>query len=179
MKINKEVLKSFNPCIERWKNYLEHYSEFNGSFDKFIDLDKISYQDKIWLASKVLNRNQLVNFGILCAESVLCIFEEKYPEDKRVRDCIEYLISIPDFSNISQETMNEIWKKRRGAAAAAATYAATATAADAAYAAAAAAYAATTADAAYAAAAAYAANAAARTSQQNLSLQFLKMAAST
>lgn len=186
MKINKEVLKSFNPCVDRWRNYLEHYSEFQGSFDEFIDLDKISYEDKIWIGRRVLDKNQLCHFGLLCAESVLSIFENKYPEDKRVGDCIRHLVRIKNFSDLIQAQREEIWK-HRNAAYAAAAYAAYDADAGAAYAAANAAYAAATgaAYAAYAADAAanaadaaYAANDAARKMQQDLNLDFLKVAAS-
>ena len=173
--INKEVLRSTNPCVERWKNYLEFYSEFNGPIDEFLDLDKISYDDKIWVARRVLNRNQLVYFAVLCAESVFHIYEDKYPSDKRISDCLSYMETIVDFSDLTNEQRdklavlrNDCWSARTYAAAA---YAAAdaAAAADATYAVYAAAYAATyavyAADAAVyaadAAAAAYAADAAA------------------
>jgi hypothetical protein len=186
MKINKELLKTFNPCSDRWKNFLEYYSNFNGSFDEFIDLENCSYDDKIWVARKVLNKNQLVHFGLLCAESVLSIFENKYPKDKRVGDCIRYLMTIDNFENITDKQREEILKHRSAADAAAdaaayaayaadaAAYAAYVDAADAAYAAAYAADAA--AYAAYAAYAdAYADASAARKIQQELNLQFLKV----
>ena len=206
MQINREILKNFNPCLDRYKNYLENYPNFDGSFDEFLDLNNITYNDKIWVAQRVLNKNQLIRFALLCAESVLHIFEEKYPEDKRPRDCIEYLMKIDDFSNLTDEQREEILKHKNAASSAssaayaaayaassAAAYAATYAAADAAdaaaYAAADAANAAA-ANAAYAYAAAYAADAyaaadaaayaaaAARLDQQNLNIQFLKMAAS-
>src|ERR1022692_4227840 len=120
MRVTVNSLKALNPCKDRFdNNFLIYYPEFNGSFDEFIDLDKISYEDKIWVSRRLLNKNQLVHFGLLCAESVLYIFEEKYPEDKRVRDCIEYLKAIPDFSNLSQEIKDEIRQKRSYAYAAA------------------------------------------------------------
>jgi hypothetical protein len=187
MQVNTEILARLRPCTERFSNYLKYYEEFNGSFDEFIDLENVSYEDKIWVAKKLLNKNQLVHFGLLCAESVLSIFEEKYPEDKRVRDCIEYLKTIPDFNNIMAEQQEAIRGNRSAAYAAAnaAAHAAAYAASAAAYAAAnAAAHAAANAAAyaaAYAASAAYdAADAAyaARKNQQSLNLQLLKMAAS-
>jgi hypothetical protein len=163
MIINKEILTKFKPCKDRFDNYLSNYPDFNGSFGDFLDLDKITYEDKIWVAKKVLNKNQLVHFGLLCAESVLNIFETKYPEDKRVGDCIRYLKSIPNFSDLSLEQKEEIRKHKAAAYAAADAYDAYA------------------AYAAYAAANAYAyaaAAAAAKNNQKNLNLEFLKMAAS-
>jgi hypothetical protein len=200
MQINKDLLKSFNPCSDRYKNYLKYYSEFNGSFDEFLDLNNISYDDKIWVAIRILNKNQLVHFGLLCAESVLYIFEKKYPNDSSVRECIEYLMKIEDFSNLTEEIKQEIRSKRANAASAAAaaasyasyaaaSYAASAASAAASYAASYASYAvaaaaaadatyaaAATADASYAVAAADAASYA-RLNQKNLNIKFLKMAA--
>ena len=147
IKINKNVIKKFNPCKERFDNYLEHYSTFNGSFDDFLDLDKISYFDKIWIAKKVLNKNELVHFAVLCAQSVLSIYENKYPNDSRVRDCIEYMMNITDFSNLDPTKLNKL-KELRSAAYAA--YKAACAAAD-------------------------DANDAARKAQEDLNLSFLKI----
>ena len=52
MIITKKYLKSFSPCENRWKNYLKHYSDFEGSFYEFLCLDKISIEDKHWLINK-------------------------------------------------------------------------------------------------------------------------------
>lgn len=118
MIINKEFLKNFKPCDDRWKNFLKYYTDFNGSFDEFVDLENCSYEDKIWVAKNVLNKNRLCHFGLLCAESVLYIFEEKYPQDKRVGDCIRYLMKVEDFSNITAQQKEEILEHRRAADAA-------------------------------------------------------------
>jgi uncharacterized protein YpiB (UPF0302 family) len=143
-----------------------------------------SYQDKISLFKAIANKNQLVTFATLCAESVLYIFEKKYPKDKRVRECIEYLQGIKDYSILSQVELEEIKKHRDAAYAAAdaanaadaayayaayAAYDAANAAADAAYAYAA--YAAADAAYAYAAYAAYAA--AKRKLQEELNVQFM------
>ena len=163
MIINKEFLTKFSPCTKRFSNYLSNYPDFNSSFDDFLDLDKITYEDKIWVAKKVLNKNQMVHFGLLCAESVLDIFEAKYPEDKRVGDCIRYLKSIPDFSDLFLKQKEEIGKHKSAAGdvAGVAAYVASVAAC-----------------AAAAAAGDAAASDAARINQKNLNLEFLKMAAS-
>jgi len=112
MLINTILLKQLYPCQPRWENYLKYYSEFSGSFDEFVDLENLSYGDKIWVAKKVLNKNQMVHFGLLCAESVLPNFEKVFPADKSVRDCIELLKSFKDFSNL---TLNQIESARSAA----------------------------------------------------------------
>ena len=125
----------------------------------------------LWLCGKMegkkgwSTRQQIVLVACDCAELVLPIYEKKYPDDKRVRNCIEV---TRKWAN-GKATIEEVRQARRAAyAAAAAAYAAAADAYAAAYAAAAAAdaaayaaYAAYAAAAAYAYAAAYAAAAAA------------------
>ena len=167
MLINKDVIKKLNPCSDRFNNYLSHYNSFNSSVDDFLDLPNITYSDKIWVATKLLNRNQLVHFGLLCAESVLNIFEDKNPSDKRVRDCIEYLKTIKDFSNLTPNEKEKIQTATNAANAAANAANAATSATSAAY-------------DAYAANAANAATSAAyaRNQQENLNLEYLKMAAS-
>jgi len=165
MKISTEIIKSLNPCLRRFNNYVEHYSDFNGTLEDFVMLENITYLDKIWVITKLFTKEQNVKFAIKCASSVLNIFEERYPKDKRPRQALEaaenYLIST-DTAAAADAAYD---------AAYAATYAATYAAADAAYAAAyAATYAAAAADTVYAAAT-YAAYANPK-SQQELNLIF-------
>ena len=135
MLINKEFLKELKPCTERYKNFLEHYADFSGTMVEFLDLDKITYKDKIWVIKKAIKRNVLKQWAVLCAESVLPIFEKTYPNDKRPRDCIEYL-------KTGNRNKKELIDNRRIACATAYAAAAAAAANAAAYAAKAASYAA-------------------------------------
>ena len=96
--INKQVLHDLKPFLGRWENYLEHYSNFEWSFEEFLKLDKISYDDKIFVVKKLIPKRVLVLWACLCAESVLHLFEEKFPEDKRphaaITSALIYLISV-------------------------------------------------------------------------------------
>ena len=157
MLINQEVIVKFNPCQDRFDNFKTNYPGFNGELGKFLSLDKITYRDKVWVSMRLMTRTQKVKFAIKCAESTLHIFESKNPNDKRPRECIDYLKTYESFENLTQEQRDQIWKARCFAAA---------YAADAAYAA----YAAD----AYAYAAADAADAAyARKIQEDKNLQFV------
>ena len=106
----------------------------------------------LWLCAKMegkkgwSTRQQIVLVACDCAELVLPIYEKKYPDDKRVRNCIEV---TRKWAN-GKATIEEVRQARRAAddayaaaadgdAAAAAAYAAYAAADDDAYAAAAAA----------------------------------------
>lgn len=68
--INKEILKNLNPCADRWKNYLDHYETFSGSFEEFLFLDKITIADKIFVIKKMIPTKYLVKWAQKCAESV-------------------------------------------------------------------------------------------------------------
>jgi hypothetical protein len=145
-RISTAIIREMKPCEDRWNNYLEHYNDFDGTVDEFLALDKITFKDKVWVCVRLLDHKQKVKFAVDCAKSVLHIFEEKYPEDKRPRLAIEAAEAW--LKDPSEENRN---KCINAAYAAAAAYYAAAAAADAAYAD----YAVT--DAAAAASAAYAA----------------------
>ena len=49
MKITKQILKDLNPCSGSWKNYLEHYNDWEGTFLEFLDLEKVLDEDKVWV----------------------------------------------------------------------------------------------------------------------------------
>jgi len=47
VRINKEIIENLNPCSDRYENYLEHYSDFDGNLEEFFGLVEISHQDKL------------------------------------------------------------------------------------------------------------------------------------
>ena len=89
MEINKDIIKSLNPSLLKLNNYLYHYENFNGNLRDFLELDNIYYYNKVWIITKLFNRKQNVKFAILCAKSVIDVFEKKYPNDKRPRLALE------------------------------------------------------------------------------------------
>jgi len=145
MIINATLINSLNACKGRYDNYVNNYGTSDFTVDSFLDLDKITYSDKIWVLSRLMNASQSRTFALLCAESVLPIYQARYPNDNRVSDCINFLKSVKDLGNLTEIEKEQI-KAHRNDADNAATDAANA--ADAAYAAISAANAA---DAAYAA----------------------------
>jgi hypothetical protein len=126
MIIDTAIIISLNPCGDRLSNYLEHYANFSGSMSDFVDLDKISDTDKKWVIVRVFDKKQRVRWAALCAQSVLHIFESKYPDDKRPREAVEFLLSGVD----DEEKLN-IFRRAAANAADAAADAANAAAADA------------------------------------------------
>jgi hypothetical protein len=132
-----------------------------------------------WYSNATKAQRVRVRFAILCARSVLSIYESRYPEDKRPSAAIEAAERWLDGRASAQELRNAADAAADAAAAASAASAAYAASADAAYAAAASAASAAYAAAAYAAAAsaasaAYAASAAADASAADADAAALK-----
>lgn len=130
MLITVDLIKSKNPCKSRFDNFLNHYPNFEGDLVTFLSLENITYSDKVWVACRILSKNQLVKWSIMCAESVRHIYENKYPDSKVLSDLFDYLNSISDFNNLTEDQKIKIRELRKAAA-----YAADAAAAYAAYAA--------------------------------------------
>jgi len=112
MQINKEFLKSLKPCYYRYKGFLKHHADFDGSLSEFMELPNLEYVDKIWVAKRVLNKNQAISWATLCAESVVHIFEEQHPDYKHVINCINYLKTVKDFNNLTIDQALELKKHR-------------------------------------------------------------------
>lgn len=148
--ITTEYIKSLNPCSDRVDNWLEHYPNFEGTLKEFLDLDKITHKDKLWIYFKSIDKDNISLVAADFAEEVLHLYEEKYPNDLRPRKAIEVARNKTPYA-VSYAAYH---------AAYAGNEAAGVDAAYAAYAAADAAYAAYADDAAYAAGAAYDADAA-------------------
>ena len=87
--VNTKKIKALNPCKDRLANYLEHYADFEGSLKQFFNLKNITYADKTWVAFRLMTKEQAVQVAALIAESVLHIYESKYPGDDRPRKAIE------------------------------------------------------------------------------------------
>ena len=69
MKITREFLAKLKPCTDRWENYLDYYSDFDGTWSEFFDLNKISTEDKLWVFTKAIPEieKQQGDFALICA----------------------------------------------------------------------------------------------------------------
>ena len=78
MIITREFLESFNPCKDRWENYLTHYSDWEGTLLEFMELDKISDTDKIWVFTRKIPELEKIQrkFAVACMLSCLSDSEE-------------------------------------------------------------------------------------------------------
>ena len=64
IRINKDVIAAFNPCKGRFDNYLRHYADFDADILEFLDLDKISAQDKVWVVVRIFPKGLVKVFAI-------------------------------------------------------------------------------------------------------------------
>jgi hypothetical protein len=87
--ITKDYLKNLSPCEDRYKHYLKHYKDFEGTLEEFLDLPELTHEDKIWVFVRSLDKDKLRLVAADFAERVLHIFENKYPNDDRPRKAIE------------------------------------------------------------------------------------------
>ena len=65
--INLEVIKSLKPCLNRYENYLKHYTDFEGSLEDFLDLPEVTHNDKLWVSLRLMPRFLAEVFAIDCA----------------------------------------------------------------------------------------------------------------
>jgi hypothetical protein len=89
MIINKAVIKALKPCADRYENYLKFYKEREFTPAQFMGLKNITQGDKCWVAFRLMAEDKIRFVAADIAESVLHIFEEKYPGDLRPRNAIE------------------------------------------------------------------------------------------
>ena len=69
LKINTEIIQTLKPCFGRYANWRVHYSDFDSDIIDFLSLDKITPQDKIWVAVRLLPNDLIEIFAIDCAFS--------------------------------------------------------------------------------------------------------------
>lgn len=85
--IANEVINYSNKFFKKLYNVKESINTYG--LKEFIELDNVTYNDKVSIVTNLFTKEQNIKWAILVAESVLHIFEDKYPNDKRPREAIE------------------------------------------------------------------------------------------
>ena len=119
MLITNKLIENFNPCKPGINNFNKFYPNYSNNLSHLLSLGNIPYNDKIWLVRRVVDTKTLQQWAVECAEFVLHIFEDKYPDDKRPRECIN---ATKDF--LEGRVTKEVLARFRSNAAAAASAAA-------------------------------------------------------
>ena len=87
MKITLELLRKHHACHDAiiW---LEEQDEIDPRIliDRAMRADHWDWIN--WLLVRLMSRQDRIEYAAFAAEEVLCIFEEKYPQDKRPRNAI-------------------------------------------------------------------------------------------
>ncbi len=104
MLVTTKIVSELNPCADRFDNFTNEYPDYSGTLREFLKLDKITYDDKVWVFTRLLDKDTLVRWSIKCAESVKHIYDNKM-KDNKLDSVFETLKSIKDFNNMSE---NEI-----------------------------------------------------------------------
>ncbi|MDC7243953.1 MAG: hypothetical protein PQJ44_08625 [Sphaerochaetaceae bacterium] len=118
MKTTFQRIKYYGPCENGWKTLIGYYKP--KSLKKEITIEEIvksnGIKDAVWALRAVENKKTTILFCADIAESVLPIFENKYPNDDRIRKCIE---GIRLFANneISKDKLRKLQKAAYTAAA--------------------------------------------------------------
>ena len=55
LKINKQLIRSLNPCPRGYRNFVKYYNDFNGSLKEFLKLKSIPQDDKDWLLENLID----------------------------------------------------------------------------------------------------------------------------
>ena len=167
MKTTLNEIKKYSPCTDGWKRLLSYLGKTqadNEPLDYTTILESNGIDDAIWSLRTSEDKKLVRIFAGRCAEHVLHIFEDNYPDDDRPRKAVEIALRGElDTANAANAAVTANAANAAYAAAVAANVAAYAANAAAAAAAAAANAAANAANAAVTANAANAAYAAANT----------------
>jgi len=147
MYLTKKSIAALKPCEDRLDNFIKYYGDRKLTKSQFMGLKNITQHDKLWVAFRLMTKNNIKLAVADIAESVLHIYEEQYPNDDRPRKAIEEARSGNRHECDQADAAVYAANAAANASAAAGAYAAAYAAANAAY-------------AAYAAAAYSAANAA-------------------
>lgn len=89
MVITIDLIKKYDPCKCGIDNFESKYPNYEDSLVNLLALEDISYSDKVWLATKVVDYKILQQWSVECAEQVVEIYNKVYPNDTRISDCIK------------------------------------------------------------------------------------------
>ena len=117
-KISVDQIMALNPCPDYPRARVEKLIGDGLTLVEFCDLQGPSDQDKLWLLFRVMPKVDVVEVLCRIAESVLPIWERRYPGDARLRDCIKATrrLIAEEIRFIAEEISREEWQKYRHAA---------------------------------------------------------------
>jgi len=61
--ITAEVIKNIKPSNDRLESYLNQYKNETFTYEEFIDLNEISFEDKMWILLRLMSLKNIVLFS--------------------------------------------------------------------------------------------------------------------
>jgi len=89
MIINKKIISKLKPCKDRFDNYIKHYGTKSFTSGQFMGLKNITQSDKMWVVFRLMKKEYIKLAAADIAETVIHIYESKYPKDDRPKKAIE------------------------------------------------------------------------------------------
>lgn len=89
IQVNRRKILDMKPRPDRLDNYLEHYSNWSGSLFEFLDLTKITQEDKCCVYFQLMPFKIVRQVVLEMAELSLPAYESAYVGDTRLRQAIE------------------------------------------------------------------------------------------
>jgi hypothetical protein len=91
MKTTFQKIRDNNPCGDGWRKLICYYKP--ESFNEEVTIEEIvksnGIKDAIWALRAVDDKKKIVMFSIAVAKTCLSNFEKYFPNDNRVRKCLE------------------------------------------------------------------------------------------
>jgi len=114
MLVTTDKVKELNPCSDRFNNFTKEYPSYSGTLREFLKLDKITYDDKVWVFTRLLDKDTLVKWSIKCAESVKYIYDNEM-KDGKLDYVFNTLNNIENFNNMSKSEIDAARSAARSA----------------------------------------------------------------
>ena len=118
MKITLNMIKSLNPCKTGIDSFESKYPNYKGTLVDILSMEDVGYSDKIWLATKILDKMTLVQWSLDCALMVADNFNKEFPNDNRVNECLKAVKRYVDgeITESVRSAAESAWSAARSAA---------------------------------------------------------------
>lgn len=89
MRITKSRMEKLNACGSAMQKYFSTRKGYDAKELLELALENEDYSNARWVLSNLMSHPQQIKWTIYCAEQVIKIYEDKYPDDSRPRNAIK------------------------------------------------------------------------------------------
>jgi len=112
MIITNDIIAGMLPSQDFNNAYLTYYTDQEHPISEFLKLDKITYNHKIFVMAKIINKLQALVWAVRCAESVINVYESVHPDDLQVKQALVYMKSLSISKPLTAEQINKLILQR-------------------------------------------------------------------